>query len=368
MIKWINFYFCRQIIKDESTNTPYDVTFTKLDNLKSSYIYNFYKIQLFTIGDKSALYIRWGQVGSIGNLHKVFYDSKEEAIADFKKIFSVKSGNEWLSVEQFTPNENKYKMVDTKRFKKHIWIDLNVNVENFMELKSNLPLKLRTLVLTLIKSNIEFMKQFASYEKYNLNSTLLNFCNENLLKIYDVILKQKAFKTANKKENVKFFTTLIDLSEEFYSSIQIYGNQFDKLKPIVSLSDFYEKCSKVHVLNHAMFCKELLYCAQNKMNANPIDYIYDSFRFELKSVEMSEFKFVELYLKSSIEKYQDLSVYKIVSEESSPTDKPHLLWHIVENYEFFSLLVNGFQKKPVRSEIKPQFVTNVSNAPGFYLT
>lgn len=76
--------------------------------------------------------------------------------------------------------------------------------------------------------------------------------------IYGLILKQNSFKAQNKKENFRHSTEIIDLSEEFYSLIKIYGNQFDQLKPIISLKDLHEKWQMVARIKSIVFGKEFL--------------------------------------------------------------------------------------------------------------
>lgn len=47
---------------------------------------------------KHCLAIRWGRVGTKGNVRKIFFNSKEESIENFKKIFHKKSGEHWNQV------------------------------------------------------------------------------------------------------------------------------------------------------------------------------------------------------------------------------------------------------------------------------
>lgn len=170
----------------------------------------------------------------------------------------------------------------------------------------------------------------------------------------------------NKKENVKYTVDIIDYSEEFYSQIQIYGNQFDQLKPILTLVEFYEKCKYVYTLKHAMFCKELLFCAQNTPDTNPIDYIYDSFVYGFENIinTSGEYHFVQLYLTNSINgvDIEGLTIFSVNAGCNSTvsSNNSYLLWYNIEDHEFFSIFLNGFQKGPIKTEINARFVTNVS--------
>lgn len=182
------------------------------------------------VGDKSALFIRWGQVGTIGNLHKIFYDSKDEAIEDFKKIFLGKSGNKWMNIEEITPGENKYKLMDTKRHKKHIWLDLDVKFEKFIHSKSDLPLCLRDFLFKKIKSSVENLKKFDKYENfnYNLNSSLLNSCIGKKIVFnfnFFFVLNFTCFRYFNENLRINFKARHVQKGEQ-KGKCQIYGGHY----------------------------------------------------------------------------------------------------------------------------------------------
>ena len=46
------------------------------------------------------LFTRWGRIGDIGQFQKTPFGTKEDAIAEFKKIFKSKSGNDWANVKR----------------------------------------------------------------------------------------------------------------------------------------------------------------------------------------------------------------------------------------------------------------------------
>lgn len=174
----------RQIIKDDTSNVPYEVTFTKLDNQPTGYIYNFYKIQLLETGTKVCLLVRWGQVGTVGNIRKIFYDSKEEAINDFRQIFLNKSGNNWSNVNNHIHSEDMYRIVESnKKQAKPFLLEVNFDFEELRikSFKNNLNPNIKNLLLNLVKHNDTCFKDIVKYEfYYTLSSSLLEQCSGEL--------------------------------------------------------------------------------------------------------------------------------------------------------------------------------------------
>ncbi len=47
------------------------------------------------------LFTRWGRVGETGQFQRTPFNTKEEAVNEFCKIFKQKSGNAWADVKRF---------------------------------------------------------------------------------------------------------------------------------------------------------------------------------------------------------------------------------------------------------------------------
>jgi poly [ADP-ribose] polymerase len=72
----------------------------------------FYKIQLVVQGGKYYLYTKWGRVGEKGKGQKKGPFNENTAIANFKKQFHTKSGNNWDQRSKFVEKKGKYKIID----------------------------------------------------------------------------------------------------------------------------------------------------------------------------------------------------------------------------------------------------------------
>ena len=146
-----------------------------------TYIYNFYKIQIALISDKFVLINRWGRVGTSGNLKKTYFDSKSDAIEEFKRIFYSKSGNDWNSVNDSNinsvANQDKYRMVEPKRNVKVMGFNLNLQINQLVSIKSELSIDLRDLIIRWIKLQVKSVDSCHTSKYNNLNSFLLNNCD-----------------------------------------------------------------------------------------------------------------------------------------------------------------------------------------------
>lgn len=375
---------------------PFDATFTKLDSQKGHYIYNFYKLQIQTIANKCILAIRWGRVGTKGNLKRTFYETKQEAIDEFKRIFFLKSGNQWSSAQSVVDQpsavaaaapianriDDKYRMVEMKqRHLKLFSLEVDLNADHLITIKSELSIDLRDIIIRWIKGFAKCIDAPRSLLYNNLYSRLLDNCDGKLLfspptpyaphlklplltnhlpsplaeilqKIYPHIFNQKMSMHRDRKCSLKYMHNIIDLSEEFYNLIGIYGKEYDQLSPIMSLGDFYEKAKHVHRLKATVFAKELLFCSQKAKEHNPVDYIYDSFCYELENVliDSEEWKFAHLYLKSAANfQFKTISFYRVKTHteqfESSPNS--HLLWYPLEDAFVFQTFAKGLQLEPM---------------------
>lgn len=343
-------YSSRNILHDEIQRMPYDVTFTKLDSQfgKCCYNYNFYKMQITSVVNKYILTIRYGRVGTVGNIKKTYYESKQEIIEEFERIFFLKSGNKWC-VDQFKLNEDKYRVVGThKRNLKLVTFDLDINLDQLVTIKSELSIDLRDLIIRWITCEMKHIETCAEYEM--LNSSILDNCCGILEQIYSHIDKHKIPSNTNKKRSLKYMNDIIDLSEEFYNQIGIYGKEFDSLKPIMNLSEYLEKIRHIHQLKGSIFSKELLYCAQKMKDLNPVDYVYDSFCYELENVpiESEEWKFVHLYLKNSIEfNFKTITFYRVKHYgDQLDSRNSYLLWYRLHSNSIIQTFSKGLQLEP----------------------
>lgn len=92
---------------------PWDVYMTKIDLLNGPYSdYVFYKMQMLFDSNRE-LYIvltRYGRIGEAGMHQRSPFNDIEDAKAEFRTIYKLKSGNEWDKglEEGFVPQKKKY--------------------------------------------------------------------------------------------------------------------------------------------------------------------------------------------------------------------------------------------------------------------
>mmetsp|Transcript_13919 Transcript_13919/g.21067 ORF Transcript_13919/g.21067 Transcript_13919/m.21067 type:complete len:489 (+) Transcript_13919:21-1487(+) len=72
----------------------------------------FYKIQLIDTGSGFCVFIHYGRVGEAGRTGHYYFGDAAKGIAEFKKKFKSKTGNNWDDRENFKPKARKYDLVD----------------------------------------------------------------------------------------------------------------------------------------------------------------------------------------------------------------------------------------------------------------
>lgn len=171
------------------------------------------------------------------------------------------------------------------------------------------------------------------------------------MKIYDIILKNKLSLRDTKKCSLKYMYEIINLSEDFYSQMVIYGNDFDQQPPITSLTDLLEKAQTVHRLRGLIYGRELIHLASKVEERNPVDYLYDSFRFELLrlTIDSQESLFMHLFLRNSFHfKFFLTATYRVIPRfEFETTKHSYLLWYSLDHPYIFQTLVKGIQPEPI---------------------
>lgn len=144
---------------------------------------------------------------------------------------------------------------------------------------------------------------------------------------------------------------IINLSEDFYSQMVIYGNDFDQQPPITSMTDLLEKTTHVHRLRGLFYGRELAHLASQVEERNPVDYLYDSFRFELQRLRLGtrDMLLLELFLRNSFPfKYFLTAAHQVIPKfEFETTKHSHLLWYSLDHPHIFQTMVKGIQPEPI---------------------
>ncbi|OTF71317.1 hypothetical protein BLA29_004337 [Euroglyphus maynei] len=174
----INDYRLKRIIEDQTSRIPFDATFTKFDYQNGDYVYNFYRIQLLSFGSQHCLSIRWGMVGTKGNVSKLFYNSKEESIENFKKIFMKKSGEDWDQFSGVYASRDKTNTVDnTMEFSRWNSEDLIRNfISNSSDSRDNINNDFKKIIIKYIKIFHMEIENDHYHSCMNLNTKSIERC------------------------------------------------------------------------------------------------------------------------------------------------------------------------------------------------
>ncbi len=146
------------VLMDEDQDIPYDVTMTKVDVKSGPYgMNNFYIMQIIhqTGKDMILLFTKWGRIGDVGQYQKTPFNSKEEAIKEFQKIFKAKTGNEWGNVKDFQKEPKKYQLCRKGRWRakrKNILKKFQFNFDS--SIPSKLPSSIQGIIKELIKPEL----------------------------------------------------------------------------------------------------------------------------------------------------------------------------------------------------------------------
>lgn len=187
------------VLMDEATGQPYDVIFTKLSHQNSNYFYNFYKMELTTAGNKFIVSLRFGNVGTFGNVQKKIFDSKVAAIEEFQKIFNEKSTDQWVNIER---DENKAQQQQQQHHHQQQQLQQQQQtpasdgkeqldemklVEQCDSSKCDIPLPVQDLLARFLKYDYDKVKMFKDVKHFDLNVNLIINCEGKFLESFRII-------------------------------------------------------------------------------------------------------------------------------------------------------------------------------------
>ena len=88
---------------------------------------------------------------------------------------------------------------------------------------------------------------------------------------------------------MRIYLTIVNLSEEFYSIIPVYGFSSEKLSPIFTSEDLREKQQVISSILHLEFASQLLLGASlNMERMNPWEYVYKCLGTKLQVMRSEE--------------------------------------------------------------------------------
>ena len=338
----------------------YDLMMTKVDLSYGPYsAYVFYRMQLLidTNRDVYILYTRWGRIGEVGASQRTPFSVKDEAVAEFQKIFKSKSGNEWGA--PFERKTGKYVMMKLEL--------QQIKCKDFIS-EFNL--------ITAPESNLtdevkEAVKSFSSqtlyralFNSYNLNVNILNFSNlskETIDKAEHILLeiskRSKQMETENETSaKIEIIQEIQDLSSRYYELMPAIHQTNSAIPPIIQQDVIAQHIAKINLLrNVELASKVILGALYQQLAINPYDYIYRCLDTNITSLpkDSDEGKLIIKYYKRGGGSGNLLSIFKLQRKGESEKIVKYqheknrkLLWHGTSSANIVGILMQGLKIAP----------------------
>ncbi|KAJ3037243.1 hypothetical protein HDV00_001875 [Rhizophlyctis rosea] len=368
---------------EDGEEDVYDMLMTKTDVEKGMYGVNmFYKFQVVyhRLQELYVLWTRWGAVGEIGMFQKTPYNTKEECVQEFEKIFKSKTGNAWKDrgTDTFIPKPGKYipqrivarknvavKPLDGELLLKAPKSNLPSPVQDFMKIITNVP-----------TFNRAINEADVGLPLGNLEPKVVKQAYDVLLEIRD---KVKELDEENKKtlvpdvnaiKTLKY--TLVDLSNKYYSLVPAKHDARSGIQPILRLDKLNEEMVKMTSLMYLDSGSNLLLAAYaRRTTLNPLDYIAHGLSCTLTPVPSSshpdEFALIDEFIRPTSEpaggndfreNYDIVSLFRADRAgeverfaDFKETEGRKLLWHGSRLSNFMGILRQGLRVAPIEAPV-----------------
>ncbi|KAJ3238586.1 hypothetical protein HDU81_007506 [Chytriomyces hyalinus] len=349
------------------TYKPYDVLMHKCDVSKGVYGENkFYKMQVIHnhLQDMYFLFNKWGGIGQgDGMFQKTPYNSKEECIKEFKKVFKAKSGNEWDT--EFTEKPGKYLLAKTTK--------KNPVTAKPLDFKGTPASQLHEPVFEVLKMfmDVAAMKPSASTSDLSLPYDglpesgvvqkayeILTDLRETIIE-FDRMLKDPAA-IPDAKTMLRLREKLVLLSTDYFRLVPTTEFGRRGLSPIMSLELLSAQMVRINNLRYYdAGLTLLLSAAYNRLRYNPIDYAYAALGCSMKPLEAgSENSLLRRWIDSTKgdASVDVVSILKVSREAESAAFEGNLsnrklLFHGSRMSNFLGILKSGLRVAPIEAPV-----------------
>jgi len=215
---------------------------------------NFYKMQL--LQDKATkiyiLWTRWGRLGDTGEYQRTPFNTLEDAVKEFKKVFLQKTGNKWENVGNFEEKPRKYKLKElngkaiTKQKDKVVFSsstkDIKILLKSFnlkkskestlsKELKGLFALAADTKITQACIKRIQSSISTATITA--IDSSAIEEANKILNEIDGIIKELDAMKRFENQEKVtQGYSRMYTLSDRYYELLSPTVYKYAAIEPI----------------------------------------------------------------------------------------------------------------------------------------
>ena len=357
----------------------YDVTLAVVEmSGRSGVENNFYRMQIVSDPVKSifVLVTHWGRVDEYTRNHGKFqntpFPKAEGAVAEFRKIFRAKTGNDWTQRTNFERKQKKYKLFKAvKKSKVHADLPLLVKPHQPVEVESKLPMEVQH-ALERFTNPSEISRVVSQVGVDNTALPLGILPIETILEAEKLIFKLnevlERLKEAKAKDPPDFpliqgvTEEVAILSSQFYELIPS-SEEEGRLRPFLSKEDkvFTKAVSRVKELKQLSVATKLVIASDFKRNeVHPYDYCLGALGVKLSPVaeEVPERIAIEQYFRNTNQSYHDVVISNVFAVDREAdigreieVGNRRLLWHGSSTANMLGLLKQGLLIAPPEAPV-----------------
>ncbi|XP_057309492.1 poly [ADP-ribose] polymerase tankyrase-like isoform X2 [Hydractinia symbiolongicarpus] len=356
-----------EVYIDPITEVSYDAMLSKVDCRWGKYGLNlFYKLQI--VCDKGRglwiLFNKWGRIGLRGQHQQTPYYTADEAVAEFKKIFKSKTGNDWEDIDTFAKKPKKYLLIRNEHNPEKM-LQHHKQVLKPFDLKNSAQSKLP-------KELEEFMKpicdvtEICNLESYTQRSASLicfvkkeqtDLAKDVLAKIRKILEKlensEDVFGAAARDSTETAYAEIERLSNEFFMLLPTDHHKYTSVQPINNLNALEEQEKNLLYVTELSSTMKILLAAQHKAkDINPLDYCFKALNchIEVLAPQSEESQAILKSIYNNRAERKVTGIFRIDqpnAEYYAKRANKYLLWHGTKAVHLISLLRNGFQINPM---------------------
>ncbi|KAI9345692.1 ankyrin repeat-containing domain protein [Obelidium mucronatum] len=352
---------------------PYNVLLHKCDVSRGIYGENkFYIMQILYnhLQDIHFLFNKWGDSSILrtngrnydyGQFQKTPFNTKEECIKEFKKVFKSKTGNEWDS--DFVEKPGKYALVKTNKKRSITVKPIDYNGVPASTLPSTVGEVLRMFLhVASLKSSGSSSDLALPFDGV-LDAGVVNSAYDILLTIRQTFKEMDA-KTKDTttipsaKELLALREKLVILSTDYYRLLPTREGQ-KGLKPILTAEDLSTEMIRVNNLRYYDTSLMLMFAANhNRLIHNPVDYTCAALKSHISPLlDGHEKDLIKKWIAQSNKEGIDiLNILKVDRDGEAEAFEGHhgnkkLLFHGSKMSNMLGILKHGLQVAPVEAPV-----------------
>ncbi|XP_054714565.1 poly [ADP-ribose] polymerase 1-like [Uloborus diversus] len=339
----------------EKKDEVFNVVLGKVDIARGTNTY--YKLQILQSNKGSSywLFRSWGRVGTTIGDKKLEKLKLEDAIAEFKRLYQEKTGNEWSNRKNFKKQPGLLYPLE---------IDYGQDCEKFKELKpgdnSKLPKPVQELICLIF--DIEAMKKAMVEFEIDLKKMPLGKLSKRQI--------ETAYSVLNEAQQVLLTgcnaAKILDASNRFYTLIP---HDFGLRKPPLLDNEELIK-SKIQMLDSLLeieFAYNLIKDDGGISTKDPIDEHYEKLATDIEVLpkDTDEYSYIKDYLKKTHAQTHDQytlklnEVFKInrhgekgrYKKKSEKLHNKKLLWHGSRLTNYVGILSQGLRIAPPEAPV-----------------